>query len=82
MSADDADDREGPQISVHAGEVDEPAERIFAGPARLGERGADHRNVRRVTRIARVEHATADQRNPHGAEVIRTGDPKLRIAEA
>ena len=80
--ADDADDRESPKISVHAGELNEPAERILAGPVQLGERGVDQRNMRRVTRIARVKHATADQGNPHGAEVIRTGDSKLRIAAA
>ena len=57
--AHDADDRESPKISVHATEVNEPAERILAWPALFGERGTDHRNVRRVTRIALVEHATA-----------------------
>jgi hypothetical protein len=38
--------------------------------------------MRRVTCIAPVKNATADQRNPHDAEVIGTGDPKLRYSGA
>ena len=78
----DADDRERPIVSVHAGVLNELAERILAGPVQLGERGVDHRHVRRVTRIARVERAAAEQGNLHGREVVLTGDSKLRVSTA
>ena len=48
---DDADDIEQVQIAVHVAELEGAADRILAGPARAGERFADHGGVRhRCTR--------------------------------
>src|SRR5690606_24027280 len=78
--ADDADDRERLEVAVHVAELDQLAERIFAGPPRLRERSADERDVRRVANVARVEEAASDERDAHRAEVVCARDTKVRVA--
>src|SRR5690606_33490488 len=80
--AHDADDRERPKIPVHVAELDQLAERILARPARLGERCADHGDMRRVAGVALGEKAPADKWHAHRAEVVRARDCELRVAGA
>src|SRR4051812_13710306 len=78
--ADDADHREGPEVTVHVAEIHELAYRILARPGARGEQLAHQRGMRRGDLIASLERTPLHERNPHGAKVIAVHDPVLGVS--
>ena len=69
-------------VVEHVAELHEAADRIAIRPSGLRERLADHRDVRRLESVTRLEQPATEERDPHRLEISRAREPETREAGA
>ncbi len=79
--ADDADHGQRAHVAVHVAVLQALSDRIAVGPDAARERGADHRDVRRIGAVAVVEQPAALQRDSDRIEIAGAGNAVFGIAE-
>src|SRR5215470_2092669 len=80
--ADNADDGQQPNVTIHISELNGVANGVLVGPACARQGLADDGKVGRIGAIAVIENSSAKERNPESLEVAFCRDTEISRLES